>query len=246
MRFVARFVPTSLLTAFAAGFAVSIQAGESGPTPSAGSVRSAAAVAATTNAAPAVAPAGEDPAYTKKIEERTAKLVADLHLTDPAQAAAVHAMVLAQYRALNAWHEVNDAKLKPLAKSAGGKDAAATVAKAEIASIKATLRPLHDAFLAKLAMHLPPDKVEEVKDLLTYHKVRVTYQAYLQQQPKLGDEDKAKILAWLKEAREEAIDGGSADEKSEVFGKYKGRINNYLSQRGFTAPKGGKPSPEKP
>jgi len=36
----------------------------------------------------------------------------------------------------------------------------------------------------------------------------------------------------LKEARELAIDGGSAEEKTAIFGKYKGKINNYLSAQG--------------
>jgi len=40
-------------------------------------------------------------------------------------------------------------------------------------------------------------------------------------------------MAWLKEARELAIDAESSKKKHEVFGKYKGRINNYLSARGY-------------
>jgi hypothetical protein len=36
----------------------------------------------------------------------------------------------------------------------------------------------------------------------------------------------------LKEAREEAMDGGSSQEKDAVFGRYKGKINNYLSKQG--------------
>lgn len=209
-------------------------------------VRAADAVA--TDAKPAATvPSGEDPEYTKKITERTTKLVADLKLGDPAKETAVHAIVLAQYRALNAWHDANDVAAKALAKAAGAKDDAGAKAKAELAALRATLKPIHDGFLERLSAVLSPEKVEEVKDLLTYHKVRVTFNAYQQQQPNLTDEDKAKILAWLKEAREEAIDGGSADEKSDVFNKYKGRINNYLSQRGFTAPKGGKPvAPKSP
>ena len=41
------------------------------------------------------------------------------------------------------------------------------------------------------------------------------------------------IMAWLIEARELAIDAESSKKKHEVFGKYKGRINNYLSKRGY-------------
>ena len=34
------------------------------------------------------------------------------------------------------------------------------------------------------------------------------------------------------------MDGSTSDEKHAVFGKYKGRINNYLSKAGYDAKKG--------
>ena len=40
-------------------------------------------------------------------------------------------------------------------------------------------------------------------------------------------------MAWLKEAREFAMDAGNSKDKHNWFGKYKGRINNWLSQRGY-------------
>jgi hypothetical protein len=67
---------------------------------------------------------------------------------------------------------------------------------------------------------------------LTYNKVKVTYDAYCQIVPGLTEAEKAKMLELLKEAREEAIDGTSSDEKAAVFKKYKGKINNYLSKAG--------------
>ena len=45
------------------------------------------------------------------------------------------------------------------------------------------------------------------------------------------------ILAALKEAREEAMDGGSADEKTAIFQKYKDQINARLSSKGFDVAK---------
>jgi hypothetical protein len=50
--------------------------------------------------------------------------------------------------------------------------------------------------------------------------------------PNLVEEHKQKILELLKQAREEAMDGGSADEKTAIFQKCKGKINNYLSKQG--------------
>jgi hypothetical protein len=49
----------------------------------------------------------------------------------------------------------------------------------------------------------------------------------------LSDEQKKQIKAWLIEARELAMDQGSAEEKHHVFGKYKGKINNYLAAAGY-------------
>ena len=40
-------------------------------------------------------------------------------------------------------------------------------------------------------------------------------------------------MSWLVEAREYEIDAESSDKKHWWFGKYKGRINNYLSAQGY-------------
>lgn len=61
----------------------------------------------------------------------------------------------------------------------------------------------------------------------------VTYNSTLDMIPTLTNEEKKQIFAWLKEAREYALDAESSNKKHEVFGKYKGRINNYLSKRGY-------------
>jgi hypothetical protein len=47
------------------------------------------------------------------------------------------------------------------------------------------------------------------------------------------------MYGWLVEARELAMDEGSSEKKHAVFGKYKGRINNYLSAEGYDMKKEG-------
>ena len=91
----------------------------------------------------------------------------------------------------------------------------------------------HFGFDADLSKYLKPQEIETVKDVMTYNVVKVTYDAQCDMIPTLKDEEKAQILTWLKEARELAIDAESSKKKHEVFGKYKGRINNYLSKRGY-------------
>ena len=68
---------------------------------------------------------------------------------------------------------------------------------------------------------------------MTYNTVHVDFDAYCKFVPTLTDEQKAKIMDYLKQAREEAIDGTSQQEKANIFKKYKGKIANYLSAQGI-------------
>ena len=102
-----------------------------------------------------------------------------------------------------------------------------------VAQIRSSLQVLHDNFLVKLGENLSPQQVEQVKDKMTYGKVQFTFAGYVAQYSDLSEANKQKILELLKEAREEAMDGGSAAEKTAVFQRYKGKINNYLSKQGI-------------
>jgi hypothetical protein len=55
--------------------------------------------------------------------------------------------------------------------------------------------------------------------------------------PSLKEEEKKQIRSWLVEAREYAMDAESSEQKHAWFGKYKGRINNYLSKQGYDSQK---------
>jgi Spy/CpxP family protein refolding chaperone len=165
--------------------------------------------------------------YTAKLEQRAADILKALELTDDAKTQRVRGIVIAQYRALRDWHD----GLGPKLKGAGDEEARV---------IRASLKELHGKFIARLSAELTPAQVERVKDRMTYDTVRVTYNGYLEMLPKLTEAQKARILAMLKEAREEAMDGGSSEEKTAIFGRYKGRINNYLSAEGYDLKQAGK------
>lgn len=110
------------------------------------------------------------------------------------------------------------------------------VNKAQVAAkneAEAALYRSHFAFAADLSLFINEKQIEVVKDGMTFGVVKVTYDATLDMIPTLKKEEKAQILAWLKEAREFALDAENSNKKHEAFGKYKGRINNYLSKRGY-------------
>lgn len=167
-------------------------------------------------------PAADEQKYTATLEKRAADILKTLALADTNQAVRVRDIIISQYRALNAWHNQNDASLK-----------AARGNSNSIADIKTSLKTLHDQFLSQLAQNLSPAQVDQVKDKLTYGKVQFTYAGYLAQYSNLSEADRQAILAMLKQAREEAMDGGSAAEKTAVFTRYKGKINNFLSKQGL-------------
>jgi cytochrome c553 len=68
---------------------------------------------------------------------------------------------------------------------------------------------------------------------MTYGVLPITVTAYNDMIPTLTAAQKKYIYDALVEAREHAMDGGSSKEKHAWFGKYKGRINNYLSKEGY-------------
>ena len=88
-----------------------------------------------------------------------------------------------------------------------------------------------------LPFFLNEEQIEAVKDGMTYGVVKVTYEATLDMIPSLKEEEKVQIYAWLVEAREFAMDAENSNKKHAAFGKYKGRINNYLAKRGYNLTK---------
>ena len=177
--------------------------------------------------------ADNEAAYTQAIRERAAKIVAQLVLDDPEQLARVTDLVAGQYRNLRSIHDARDAKIADARRPAADR----AVAEAWIGVVRKQasleLFVLHRQFVAQLASELSPEQVDQVKDGMTYGVVPLTYDRYLELLPSLTDEQRATILAHLLEARECAMDAGSADEKHAIFGKYKGRVNNFLSQAGY-------------
>ncbi len=180
---------------------------------------------------PPVTSAEKEALYTATIENRAAGVLKLLSLNDPAKSNRVYQAIVDQYRALRARDEAIDDELNYLPRDSAEWSAA------RIAMFPQMSRPLHDHFITKLSADLTPEQIEIVKDKMTYGKVRFTYEAYCAIVPNLTDEEKARILEQLKAAREEALDGGSAGEKSAVFQKYKDRINDYLDAHGHDVAK---------
>ena len=175
-----------------------------------------------------------DPEYIKVTNERASKIVAKLDLKNTEKETAVSNIVAQQFRDLSEIQDGRDAEIKKV------KEDASLIKEKQnekIDKLKAkadkSIEKLHKAYLKKLGTQLSEDKITEVKDGMTYGVLPITYAGYQDMLPNLTAEQKEYIYKALVEAREHAIDGGSSKEKHGWFGKYKGRINNYLSKQGY-------------
>jgi hypothetical protein len=173
-------------------------------------------------------------AYALEITKRADKIVAPLAISNEAARTRVRDLVARQYKSLREIHDARDAKIGEAKKMPSG-DPAVAEAWIKVARDAANLQLIdaHRRFVARLSVELKPEQVDKVKDGMTYNVVPITYKRYLELLPDLSDEQKREILATLIEAREFAMDAGKSEEKHAIFGKFKGRINNYLSAAGF-------------
>lgn len=181
----------------------------------------------------------EEAANTHVITERADKIVASLGIADAAQATRVRDLLVKQYRGLREIHDALAAKTAEATKSPAA-DPTVVNAWVAVARVQTSVKllHLHRYFVARLAVELTPEQVDKVKNGMTYGVVQVTYKRYLEMLPELTDVQKREILANLLEAREYAMDAGSSEEKHQIFGQYKGRINSYLSAAGYKLKQG--------
>jgi len=172
-------------------------------------------------------------AYLKTITERANKIVAVLNIEKESKKEKVSNIIRDQYSNLNDIYTARDIKLKQIKETIKVKAERDTAIAKENAKVEAELAKLHKKYLRQLNKQLTAAQVEQVKDGMTYGVLPLTYKAYQEQILTLTAEQKKQILVWLTEAREHAMDAESSEKKHAWFGKYKGRINNYLSAAGY-------------
>lgn len=175
-----------------------------------------------------------DPEYIKVTNDRAAKIVAKLNLGNAKKEEAVTNIIAQQFRDLSKIQDTRDAQIKKVKEdsSLSKEKQNASIEKLKADADK-SIDKLHVTYLKKLGSQLNEAKIAEVKDGMTYGVLPITVAGYNDMLPNLTKEQKEYIYNALVEAREHAMDGGSSKEKHAWFGKYKGRINNYLSKQGY-------------
>ena len=164
-----------------------------------------------------------DDTYWKTITARSEKIVSKLALKDQTKREQAVHIVRDQYYLLNACYTLRDLKIKENSEL-----------KEQInqETLQETGR-LNQSFVQRLKAVLTEQEVEEVKNGMTYHVYPNTVKAYQEMIPRLTKEEIHMIDSLLFEARDYAMQAESSEKKHAWFGKYKGKINNYLASHGY-------------
>lgn len=177
--------------------------------------------------------------YQRVVTERAHKIVAALKLTDSTKFLKVRKLVADQYSNLNDIYTRRDDQINPIKKAASSRDSINLAVQAIDQKTTTAIDSLHPFFLSRLSKELNTQQVTAIKDGMTYGVLPITYNGYTEMIPELNAPQKDQIMKWLVEAREHAMDAESSEKKHAWFGKYKGRINNYLSGAGYDLKKAG-------
>ena len=173
------------------------------------------------------------PSHINIVTDRSAKIVNTLSIKDSAIYKQVLALLIEQYSNINRIHDESKLALIAIKQQSNTAQESALQVQQQEETKRMQLQQLHNVFLAGLQKDLTEGQIELVKDGMTYGVLNTTYTAYEDMIPSLTEVQKKKIYDWLIEARELAMDGESSEKKHAIFGKYKGRINNYLSAAGY-------------
>ena len=171
----------------------------------------------------------DEAAYLQTITLRANKIVQALSVTDSTLFYQVQNMVANQYAAIKNVHDNFNKKAKE-------ETANATSIEAER---MAALKVQHNLFIASLSSVLSVQQIDLIKDGMTYGVLPKTFKGYEEMILTLTPAQKNQIYAYLIEAREFAMDAESSEKKHAWFGKFKGKINNYLSAEGYDMKKEG-------
>lgn len=89
------------------------------------------------------------------------------------------------------------------------------------------------SYITWLSFYLDDVQIEKVKDAMTLHLFPAQYNAFMKGIPELTEDQKKRVCSWFEEAREFSMDFETGRQMRQMFTKYRGRLNNYLSKCGY-------------
>jgi len=183
----------------------------------------------------------EEKQYLEVLKNRSEKILDQyVGLPDGETREKVLNLMVKQYWDINKVHDGRDNKIKELKE----RGVTADILKRERNKLEnkadKKLLKLQKKYLGNLSRLLDKQQVDGIKEGMTLGAMTHNYRGFTEMIPTLTPEEKEHIRDQLLEARDKAMNMGSSEDKQAVFRDYKGKINNYLSGRGYDLEKEGK------
>lgn len=178
-------------------------------------------------ATPAEAKAKSDADQEKRAEE----WVASLNLNDAAKNERLKEVIATHLKTIRDWNNDHPFTTVPagINPATGNK---LTDLDRQVIAISAMPASVHENLMTGLRKDLTEDQVETILDKYTIGKVAFTMNGYKSIVPNMTAAEEAKILAFLKQAREQAIDYKNMKQISAIFEIYKTKSEQYLNANG--------------
>lgn len=166
------------------------------------------------------------------LKEKAEEWSASLNLDDEAKTVRVRTYIYNHLSAVTKWHNEhpgNTSVPHGINPRTGERLRAVDL---DIIADGAQPRAYHDSIMAQLHRELTDEQVEQILDKYTIGKVQFTLKGYHEIVPEMTAVEDSVCLAYLKEAREMAIDYKSMKEISEIFGMAKDKCELYFNTHG--------------
>lgn len=166
-----------------------------------------------------------------EVEKKAAEFSAGLKLTDAEKQKRVTAVVGTHLKTIRDWNNEHPFTTVPAGINPATGNKLSELDRQVIAN-SAMPASVHKDLMDALNKDLTPDQVEYILDQYTIGKVAFTLKGYKAIVPDLKPEEETKILEYLKQAREQAIDYKSMKQISAIFEIYKTKCEQYLNNNG--------------
>lgn len=173
----------------------------------------------------------KDVVVPEEILTKAKEWVVALNLTDANKKTAAENTIAVHLTTIRDWHNDHPSSTVPDGINPATGNKLSDLDKQIIAD-SAIPSTVHKALMDGLNQNLSPEQVEIILDKYTIGKVAFTMKGYKAIVPDLTADEEAKILAFLKQAREQAVDYKNMKQISAIFEIYKTKSEQMLNNNG--------------
>jgi hypothetical protein len=173
----------------------------------------------------------QDASANAEILTKAKDWVSALNLTDAAKKTAVENVIAIHLTAVRDWHNSHPSSTVPDGINPVTGSKLADLDKQIIAD-SAMPSTVHQSLMDGLNKNLSAEQVELILDKYTIGKVDFTMKGYKAIVPDLTADEEAKILGFMKQAREQAVDYKNMKQISAIFEIYKTKSEQMLNNNG--------------